>query len=90
MLGDTNGQPSQKKTKNKKEAKKKEELVYYNKQKNPLVTIALLLQQDDPNAMRSKSIQTCAAGPFCLWSAPKLRRPEHSGKNCVLTCSKGN
>lgn len=36
-----------------------------------LTYTALLLQQDVSNAMRSKSIQTCAAEPFCLWSAPK-------------------
>jgi len=36
-----------------------------------LTYTALLLQQDVSNAMRSKSIQTCSAEPFCLWSAPK-------------------
>lgn len=36
-----------------------------------LTYTALLLQQDVSNAMRSKSIQTCAAEPFCLWSATK-------------------
>ena len=53
--------------KNEKCKKKKKKKMW----ERELTYTALLLQQDVSNAMRSKSIPTCSAEPFCFWSAPK-------------------